>query len=101
MVEKDYFDAKFEGLEKLVLSQEKNLTGYIGGVSANVKEIRSDLQDHKESVDAHGLGAATRQGGNVVAWTGLIVAILTCVAIAAPLVLGEKSHGSEPPAVVR
>lgn len=84
-MEKDYFDAKFDGLEKMMASQEKNLTGYIGAVSANVKEVRADLQTHKESTDAHGAGAASRQGGNVIQWIGLLISVIAAVGVFAPM----------------
>lgn len=80
-----YFDAKFNGIEKLMASQETNLKGYIGAVSKNVTEVRDDLAKHKESVDAHGVAASSRTGAGTVAWASLAVAVLTAIAIAAPL----------------
>jgi hypothetical protein len=82
---KDYFDAKFEGLEKLVAEQGKNLTGYVGGVNSNVKELRAELQAHKESSDAHGLGASNRQGGSIALWLSLAISVVAAVAAFVPL----------------
>lgn len=69
--DRDYLDAKFSGLEKLMTSHKDNLESYIGSVSANVKEVRLDLQAHKESYDAHGVGQAKSGASAIVAWVGL------------------------------
>lgn len=84
-MEKDYFDARFDGLEKLMAAQDKNLTGYIGGVNASVKEVRQDLQEHKESADAHGAAASNRSGGHVLGWLSLVVSIVAVIAVVVPL----------------
>lgn len=73
-VDKEYLDARFDGLKSLMEAQDRNLNNFISAVGINVKEVRKDLQDHKESTDAHGLGAASRSYGNVVQWLGLAMA---------------------------
>lgn len=69
-MEKDYFDAKFEGIEKLMAAQDNNLKNYVGAVSSSVRDLRADLQSHKESNDAHGQGAREKHGSSIVAWLG-------------------------------
>lgn len=72
-MEREYFDAKFDGLKELMVSQQANLNAHIGAVSSNVKRLESDLTEHRESVDAHGRKATDRFSSNIVAWAGLIV----------------------------
>lgn len=73
-MERDYFDAKFDGIEKLMASQESNLKGYIGAVSSNVKRLEGDLSAHKESTDAHGLKPLRDNASTIASWLGLMVA---------------------------
>lgn len=73
-MDREYFDAKFEGMEKLMTAQEKNLTSYIGAVSANVKRMETELDEHKESPNAHGLGSSGKTASIIASWMGLLVA---------------------------
>lgn len=77
-LDRDYLDARFDGLSKLLETQESNLKGYISAVSENVKTVRKDLQDHKDTTEAHGLGAREKNGSAIVAWGGLATAIAAC-----------------------
>lgn len=74
MDDRRYFDARFDGLEKLMLSQDKNMKDYIGGVSFKVSKVADELTDHKESTDAHGLGSNRNSSSVIASWLGLIVA---------------------------
>ncbi len=78
-MEKDYFDAKFEGIEKLIAAQDKNLTAYIGAVSSGVKDVRAELQAHKESPDAHGAGIVARGKSEWASAVAIVVAVGTLV----------------------
>ena len=71
---KDYFDARFDGLRELLVSQNKNLTEHIGAVSRNVKDVADDLADHKESSTAHGLESASKSASAIASWLGLGIA---------------------------
>ena len=73
-MDEKYFDAKFEGLEKLMTSQQHNTDNHIGAVSANVKRVESDLSSHKESCEAHGRKSADGVTSGIVAWLSLAVA---------------------------
>lgn len=75
-MEKDYFDAKFDGIEKLMASQESNLKDYIGAVSANVSKVRDDLQVHKESSEAHGAGAARSNASSIAGWLAIGISVV-------------------------
>lgn len=86
MIEKDYLDAKFDGLEKLMALSESNLKNYISAVSSNVKSVSKDLAEHKEKVDAHGLGEGRRATDSIAKWGSLVLA-------AVALLLGiKKGH---------
>lgn len=52
----------------------RNLKEYVQAVSGNVKEVRDDLSEHKEDVEAHGLKAARGSLGAIVSWLSLVVA---------------------------
>ncbi len=71
-----YFDAKFEGLEKLMASQDANMKGYVGAVSSNVKRVADDLATHKESMEAHGIGSSRSSASVIASWLGLGVAVV-------------------------
>lgn len=71
---REYFDAKFDGLEKLMVSQNTNLTQHIGAVSRNVKDVANDLADHKESSSAHGLESSNKAHHSIIGWLGLLLA---------------------------
>lgn len=79
-MEREYLDARFDSLEKILNLQETNLKGYIGAVSANVKEVRTDLQAHKESMDAHGLASSRNSSSTIASWLGLGIA--ACLGVA-------------------
>lgn len=70
-MEREYFDAKFEGLEKLMLVHKDNTDSHINAVSANVKRVETDLSAHKERADAHGLEASDKNTSKIVGWLGL------------------------------
>ena len=69
-----YFDAKFDGLEKLMTYQQNALNSHISAVSANVKTVARELAEHRESTAPHGRRATDRLAQNVVAWLGVAVA---------------------------
>ena len=71
-----YFDAKFDGLKDLMISQQLNLNSHIIAVSNNVKEVREDLAEHKESSEAHGRKAADGAISAAVAWLGFAIAAI-------------------------
>lgn len=73
-MEKDYFDAKFDGLEKLMASHKDNMDSHIKAVSGKADKIRLALDEHKESSDAHGLKSAGRNSSMVASWLGLAIA---------------------------
>ena len=73
-MEREYFDARFDGLKELLTAQQQNTNSHISAVSANVQKVREDLQDHKESCEAHGRKAADGALSSIVAWGGLVVA---------------------------
>lgn len=74
MDERNYFDARFDGIEKLMISQDSNMKEYVGAVSAKVSKVADDLSDHKESIEAHGLGSARNSSSIIASWLGLFVA---------------------------
>ena len=74
-MEKEYFDAKFDGLKELLASQQTNTTAHILAVGQNVKEVRADLQAHKDSTDAHGRKAGERATAEIVSWLGIFAAV--------------------------
>lgn len=67
-----------------IQSDIKSNNSHITAVSANVKEVRKDLSDHKESNDAHG-GKAVHQ------WLGSGAGIVG--AIAGLWALFQGKHG--------
>lgn len=96
-MEREYFDAKFEGLEKsttaelkglkdLVMYYQQTTTNYIGSVNSGVKEVRKDLtkvtdelRHHKESIDPHGRRATDKYSQSIVSWLGLAVASILAI----------------------
>ena len=68
---REYFDARFDGLEKLIDVHKLNTDSHISAVSANVKRVESSLDEHKESSSAHGSGASGKSISAVVSWLGL------------------------------
>lgn len=94
---RDYLDAKFDGIEKLLTVQgtnfkdllaiqEGNLKGYIGAVSANVNKVREDLQSHKDNQDAHGAAFGRRTSDKIATWGTVLIA-------AGALALSLWKHG--------
>ena len=71
---REYFDARFDGLEKLMEVQNRNLTDHIGAVSKNVKGVSDELSSHKESSAAHGLDAGHKSLSAAVSWLGFALA---------------------------
>ncbi len=71
---RDYFDARFDGLEKLMNAQSGNLRGHIVSVSEKLKGVEHDLAEHKESVQAHGLESSRNSASIIASWLGLAVA---------------------------
>ena len=98
-MEREYFDAKFEGLKALMESQQKNLHDHIVAVSVNLKrvendmnthkafcppsaavaKVRDDLDEHLGSLDAHGRNATDKFAANIVAWVSLIIAVVVAI----------------------
>lgn len=78
-MEKDYFEARFDGIEKLMTVQEANLKGYIGAVSKNVSEVRADLTEHKENTDAHGAGEGRHLTDSLAKWGSVVLAAIAIV----------------------
>lgn len=74
MEDRDYLDARFNGLEKLIEVQNKNLTDHISAVSRNVKSLDDDLSNHKESSTAHGIEAVHKSASAIVSWLGFGIA---------------------------
>ena len=74
--DKPYFDARFDGLEKLMTAQMDNMGDHIKAVSANGKLLEADLNVHKESTEAHGRKAADGAVQAIVAWIGLGLAAI-------------------------
>ncbi len=75
-MERQYFDAKFEGLEKLMRSQQDNLTNHINAVSSNVKRVEGSLNEHRESTSAHGIEASNRAFDRITKWGGFAIGII-------------------------
>lgn len=73
MTERAYFDAKFDGLARLMQAQQENTTNYIMAVSANVKRLESSISDHKENLTAHGLGEGRRWGDSLAKWGAVVL----------------------------
>lgn len=98
-MEREYFDARFDGLKDLLVSQQKNLHDHIVAVSTNVhrlesdmnahkascpasvrvREIGDDLEAHADSLDAHGRRATDKLTGNIIAWVALAIAALVAL----------------------
>lgn len=70
-MDKEYFDARFDGLEKLMDVYKANTDSHINAVSSNVKRVESALAEHKESTGAHGIEAAGKNSSSIVSWMGL------------------------------
>lgn len=75
-MEKEYLDARFDGIEKLMDAQNKNLNGYIAAVSSNIRDVRKDLKDHVESDEAHGVKSSRNTISTAASWLGLAVATI-------------------------
>lgn len=75
-MERKYFDARFDGLEKLMREQQRNMENHISAVSANVKALSSEFSAHKESIEAHGHGASDRSYAGIIAWASLSLSAL-------------------------
>lgn len=95
--DREYLDARFDGLEKLMLSETKNLKEYIGAVSANSKEFRheceesvsaveKELREHRESPEAHGAGVASRGKGE---WLSIGAIFISLGALAVDFFKGK------------
>lgn len=84
-MERSYFDAKFEGLEKMMMAQQANLTNHVDAVSRNVKRVEADLTAHRESTDVHGAAAGRRSTDALLKYAGLF---LSAIAIA----IGLRKH---------
>ncbi len=74
-VSRDYLDARFDGLEKLMDSQSGNLRGHIVSVSEKLKVVESDLNNHEKDTEAHGLGSSRASSNVIASWLGLVVAV--------------------------
>lgn len=81
-VDKDYMDARFDGLEKLIRADKENILSYVSAVSKNAKETQIELITHEKDPDAHGAGAVSRSKGE---WIQLGVMLLMAAAFAVDL----------------
>ena len=73
-MEREYFDAKFDGLKELMQYQQDSTTAHIVSVSRNVKDLAAELKGHQESIDPHGRRATDRYAQNAIAWLSLAIA---------------------------
>ena len=73
-MERDYFDAKFEGLENLMKAQQQNTDNYIGAVARGFRELNTRFEDHREDQEAHGAAASGTALTRVVSWLSLLMA---------------------------
>lgn len=80
MDDRKYFDARFDGLEKLMASQEMNMKAYVGAVSSKVSKVADELAEHRESQDAHGIGSSRNSSSIIASWLGLFVAAVVGLA---------------------
>jgi hypothetical protein len=71
--DRDYLEAKFGGLEKLMEAQNQNMKDYVGAVSKSVSEVRKDLKEHEVNTEAHGADLTDRKGNGIIAWLGLLI----------------------------
>lgn len=63
-----------------------NLDKHISAVSQNVRELRAELNEHKENTtDAHGLGSAGRTSDRFLVIASLVLSAIGAIGI--PLVL--------------
>jgi hypothetical protein len=76
---KEYLDAKFEGLEKLMAAQDNNIRSYIASVHSRVKEVSDDLKEHAESSQAHGLGVMEKDGHKFLSWGGFVTGAIAAI----------------------
>lgn len=84
-MEREYFDARFDGLEKIMAVQQQNMTNHITAVSGNVKRVEDSLNEHKESTEAHGLGEGRRWSDSLAKWGSVFLA-------AVAIILGIRKH---------
>lgn len=73
-MEREYFDARFDGLKELIQYQQANTSAHIQAVSKNVKDVADDLRAHQDSIDPHGRRATDRLASSVISWLGLAIA---------------------------
>lgn len=73
-MEREYFDAKFDGLKELMQYQQASITAHIQAVSKNVKDVAADLREHQDSIDPHGRRATDKFSANAIAWLSLALA---------------------------
>ena len=52
-----------------------SLGNYIKAVSINTKDNREELDEHKEDMDAHGLGASRKSVSAIIPWMALVVSV--------------------------
>lgn len=78
-MEQNYFDAKFEGIEKLMVSHVDNINAHIGAVSKNVKNVADDLDKHKEKTDVHGLGEGRRLTDSLAKWGAVALSAVAII----------------------
>lgn len=84
-MDKGYFDAKFEGLEKLMRSEKENTDSHINAVSKNAVKALDALVAHEQDPSAHGAEVSARSGANIVQWLGLLIATLAAISAIVPL----------------
>lgn len=76
-VDKDYIDAKFDGLEKLIRSEKENTLSYISAVSKNVSDLRLKLELHEKDPESHGTGILARRKGDWLSMAMVAIAVMT------------------------
>ncbi len=73
--DRSYFDAKFEGIEKLMRSEKESTLAYIAAVSKNATRANDKLNEHEMDQEAHGLGSSRNSSSIIASWLGLFVAV--------------------------
>lgn len=68
-----------------------NLEKHVNAVSANVRELRGDLNEHKENTtDAHGLGSAGRTSDRFLVIASLAISVIGAIGVPIALKLMER-----------
>lgn len=54
-----------------------NSTSYIGAVSANTSKVKVSLDEHKEDMNAHGMGVKKEIDGKFLGWVAIGATVLS------------------------